>query len=88
MKKEGYPNFTITKHTDLWKGEKAKDPKLEFGSPVFGNKEWGWNEKWLAHVREHYAKNAARYRVPETSPDAPAEKTAAAPSPAQSASPG
>jgi Protein of unknown function (DUF3644) len=61
MKDEGYPQFTINRHTDLWKAEKAKDAKLEFGSPVFGNKEWGWNEKWLAHVREHCDKNAASY---------------------------
>lgn len=72
MKDEGYPDFTINKHTDLWKAEKAKDPELEFGSPVFGNKEWGWNEKWLAHVREHCAKNSARYRKQTPQPEAPA----------------
>ncbi len=72
MKDEGYPDFTISKHTDLWKAEKAKDPKLEFGSPVFGNKEWGWNEKWLAHVREHCVKNSARYGKLAKEPDPPA----------------
>lgn len=74
MKDAGYPNFSISNHTDLWKAEKAKDPKLEFGSPVFGNKEWGWNEKWLAHVREHCAKNSPRYRKQAPQPEAPAAK--------------
>jgi len=41
MKDEGYPNFTVSKHTDLWKAAKAKDPKLGFGSPIYGKEGWG-----------------------------------------------
>ena len=48
-------------HTDLWKAEHARDPNLGFGSPVFGKEGWGWNEKWVAHVRQHCAKYAERY---------------------------
>ncbi len=61
MNEEGYPDFNIRHHTLLWQSDKAKDPKLGFGSPTFGNKEWGWNDKWVARVREHCEKNSERY---------------------------
>lgn len=56
MKAEGYRRFTIKSHTDLWRAENAKDPKLGYGSPLYGNEGWGWNEKWVEHVREYCAK--------------------------------
>jgi hypothetical protein len=56
-----YRRFTRQSHIDLWKSENAKDPKLGFGSPMYGNEGWGWNDKWVAHVREHCAKNSERY---------------------------
>jgi hypothetical protein len=76
MKDEGYPDFIVSKHTDLWKASRAKDPRLDFGSAVFGNKEWGWNERWLGHVREHCAKNSERYGKPAKQPEAQAEAVA------------
>ena len=30
-----------------------RDPKLGFGSPVFGKEGWGWNEKWVTRVRTY-----------------------------------
>ena len=72
MKKEGYRLFTMQSHTDLWQSEKAKDPKLGYGSPLYENEGWGWSEKWVAHVREHCAKNSDRYgkkvKQPEVAP--------------------
>jgi hypothetical protein len=72
MKAEGYPRFTMQSHTDLWRAEKAKDPKLGFGSQLYDNEGWGWNDKWAAHVREHCAKNSDRYgkrvKQPEVAP--------------------
>ena len=61
MQAEGYRRFKMQQHTDLWKAEHARDPNLGFGSPVFGKEGWGWNEKWVAHVRQHCAKYAERY---------------------------
>jgi hypothetical protein len=59
MKAEGYSRFTIGIHTQLWQSENAKDPKLGFGSWLFTNKEWAWNEKWVEFVRQQCAKNVA-----------------------------
>ena len=61
MKAEGYRCFTMQSHTDLWQVEKAKDPKYGYGSPMYGNEGWGWNEKWLTHVREHCAEHSEQY---------------------------
>ncbi|MDR3401225.1 MAG: DUF3644 domain-containing protein [Chthoniobacter sp.] len=61
VKAAGYRRFTMQNHTDLWKAENAKDPKLGFGSPMYGNEGWGWNEKWLTRVLEHCRKYSERY---------------------------
>lgn len=37
MKAEGYRRFTNQHHINLWQAEHAKDPKLGYGSPLFGN---------------------------------------------------
>jgi hypothetical protein len=36
MQAEGYRRFKMQQHIDLWKAEKARDPKLGFSSLVFG----------------------------------------------------
>lgn len=61
MKSDGYRLFDITRHTELWKANKAKDQKLGFGSPTFGTEGWGWNEKWVVFVRQHCMENSTRY---------------------------
>jgi hypothetical protein len=53
MQKEGYRRFIMQSHTDLWQSLNARDPKLGFGSPLYGNEGWGWNEKWVLRVREY-----------------------------------
>jgi hypothetical protein len=72
MNAEGYRRFSMQSHTELWRAEDAKDPKLGYGSPMYGNDGWGWNEKWVAHVREHCAEHAERYGKRVQPPDAPA----------------
>ncbi len=61
MKAAGNRRFTMQSHTDLWQTKKAKDPKVGYGSPMYGNEGWGWNEKWLARVREHCAEYSEQY---------------------------
>jgi hypothetical protein len=61
MQDEGYPEFKIQNHTQLWQSENAKNPRLGFGSTVFDSDWWGWNEKWVAHVRQHCTEFAERY---------------------------
>jgi hypothetical protein len=61
MKAEGYRLFTMQSHTDLWQAGKAKDPKLGFGSPLYGTEGWGWNDKWVTRVREHCAQHGDHY---------------------------
>jgi hypothetical protein len=56
MKAEGYRGFNMQSHTDLWQSGKAKDPRLGFGSQLYDNEGWGWNDKWVTHVREHCEK--------------------------------
>jgi hypothetical protein len=75
MVAEGYRRFTMQSHTDLWQSENAKDPKLGFGSPLYGTEGWGWNEKWVAHVRAHCAEHAAHYGKRVKPPDFAAEET-------------
>lgn len=72
MQADGYGRFKMHHHTELWQTEKAKDPKLGYGSPLYGTEGWGWNDKWLAHVRDHCAKNDGHYgrrvKQPEATP--------------------
>lgn len=75
MVAEGYRRFTMQSHTDLWQSEKAKDPKLGFGAPLYGTEGWGWNEKWVAYVRAHCAEHAAHYGKRMKPPESAAEET-------------
>lgn len=61
MKAEGYPRFTMTKHTDLWKALDAKDPAKGFGTTILGG-QWCWYETWLNRVRAHCQENEDAYR--------------------------
>ena len=55
MKKEGYSKFNMSKHTDLWKQEDAKNPGKHLG--VLIAKTWYWYEPWVQKVREYCEKN-------------------------------
>lgn len=51
VKKLGYEKFTIYKHTELWKGKDAKNPKYHYGVNVV--KTWYWYDNWLKEVEKH-----------------------------------
>lgn len=55
MKEEGYLKFNMSKHTDLWKQEDAKNPDKHLG--VLIAKTWYWYESWVKKVREYCEKN-------------------------------
>ena len=52
MKSEGYKEFKIDAHTNLWKSLKAKDPKKQYGVKL-SDGQWYWYESWVVKVREH-----------------------------------
>lgn len=53
VKTKGFPQFTMKKHTDLWKGRDAKNPKYHYGVQVA--KTWYWYESWLNLVETYCA---------------------------------
>lgn len=55
MNDEGYDDFTISKHTKLWQGKDAKNPKHNYGVRIV--KQWYWYENWVEEVRKHCKKN-------------------------------
>ena len=67
IKEHGFDLFTLTKHADLWKSLKAKDPAKGFGTQV--TKQWYWYQTWLDRVRAHCQENVAKYRSAPTQPD-------------------
>lgn len=60
MKEEGYPKFSIHKHTILWKSMDAKNLAHGYGVLVVG-KTWYWYQRWLEIVRAHCKENKERY---------------------------
>jgi hypothetical protein len=60
LKSEGYPNFGMQRHVELWKARTAKDPAKGYGVMVGGV--WLWYERWVELVRRHCRENADRYR--------------------------
>lgn len=61
VKNEGYPNFGMHQHTQLWKKLEAKNPSKGYGTLVAG-KAWHWYETWLKVVRQHCSDNTGDYR--------------------------
>lgn len=59
MKDQGYIDFMINKHTELWKSCNAKNQKYNYG--VLISKTWYWHETWL-HEVEKYCKTHAKNR--------------------------
>jgi hypothetical protein len=59
MRNDGYPKFTIAKHTDLWRSLDAKGEGKPYGVEVAG--QWYWYEAWLARVKEHCAEHKDMY---------------------------
>ena len=56
MKEEGYPNFGIYEHTQLWKKLDAKNPGKGYGTEVIPG-QWLWYDRWIEVVRKHCKDN-------------------------------
>lgn len=59
MRDEGYPEFKMNHHIDLWKELDAKNSSRGFGVEIA--KTWYWYDRWVDKVREHCAANADQY---------------------------
>lgn len=59
MKDEGFSEFGIYQHTQLWKSLKAKDKAKGFGVVVEGS--WYWYDSWVDVVRSHCEANPIRF---------------------------
>jgi hypothetical protein len=60
IQNEGFPNFSMQNHTELWRSMDAKKPENGFGTMVAG-KYWHWYERWVAIVRQHCTENREDY---------------------------
>lgn len=59
MNKEGFKQFNLHHHTQLWKAEDAKAAGKGYGVEV--ERYWYWYESWVEVVRGHCKSNAAKY---------------------------
>ena len=59
MQDEGYPRFTMHRHTQLWKKMDAKNPDKGYG--VLVGYTWYWYDRWVDEVRKHCEENKASY---------------------------
>lgn len=57
MQEQGFPNFTMYNHTQLWKELDAKNPGKGYGIVVEGA--WYWYQPWVDVVQQHCAENVA-----------------------------
>ncbi|HCC55319.1 MAG TPA: DUF3644 domain-containing protein [Desulfobulbaceae bacterium] len=60
MKAEGYPQFSVHHHTQLWQSLAAKNPANGYGALVAG-KAWHWYERWVDIVRKHCQDSQGKY---------------------------
>lgn len=60
IRREGYPNFLVHHHTELWKSLQAKHHTKGYGAMVAG-KTWHWYESWISVVRKHCQENKKKY---------------------------
>lgn len=60
VKADGFPKFTMTHHTDLWKALDAKNNAKNFGVQIA--KTWYWYESWVGEVQNHCAQSGSLYR--------------------------
>ena len=59
MKQDGFAEFEIHHHTQLWKTLGAKQPSKGYGVQV--ETTWYWYERWVDEVRKHCKANADVY---------------------------
>ena len=64
MKGEGFTNFGMHQHTQLWKMLDAKNPGKGYGVTVANG--WYWYERWVEEVRRHCWANQDSYKDSET----------------------
>ena len=62
MNAEGYPKFTIQKHTELWKTLGAKEQAKGFGREGDYAGTWVWYDLWIDRVRAHCQEHVAQYK--------------------------
>ena len=61
MASEGYPGFTLHRHTEFWRTMDGKNPAKGYGYELGGR--WFWYERWVDEVRKHCAGNAHLYQA-------------------------
>lgn len=62
MREEGFPRFTLHRHTELWRGLRAKDLAKGYGQKGLYKNTWEWFDNWVDRVRAHCQENEERYR--------------------------
>lgn len=60
MKKEGFPRFNMTAHTELWRSSDGKNPGKGYGVRV--ESAWYWYDTWIDRVRQHCREAGDKYR--------------------------
>ena len=61
MKSEGYPGFTLHRHTEFWRAVDGKYLAKGYGCELGGR--WFWYDRWVDEVRKHCADNAHLYQA-------------------------
>lgn len=61
MKDEGFPKFSQTAHTALWKALDARAADKGFGKDGDYSGTWVWYDTWVARVRAHCQENRDKY---------------------------
>lgn len=54
IKSEGITDFSMHKHTELWRKFDAKNPSKGFGVQIANT--WYWYQPWIEEVRKHFRK--------------------------------
>ncbi len=57
----GYPKFSMTDHTRLWKNLSAKRDGTPYGKQGDYKSSWVWFDNWIERVREHCEENGEQY---------------------------
>ena len=60
MKREGYRDFTINKHTKFWQGKRDNGDDLSKYKVKLSDGAWYWYENWIELVRAYCAENLTK----------------------------
>lgn len=60
MKADGFPNFSMHWHTEIWREKDAKNPAKGFGVDVAGT--WYWYDQWLDEVKKYCVEQGNRFK--------------------------